>query len=471
MDGNLQLSRVEAHLFSRDGRVYALDVAGMRVHDLSARESQILSMADDAIPSINSRSEDDPQTAKAIGDLQEKGLLKSGREKAIPRFERADPALSNLMMNLSEECNLSCRYCLASHGSYGRDGGRMSDKVARDSIDFLIRESTDRNLTISFFGGEPLLNFGVIKAIIECSREKEEISGKKIIHHLTTNGTLFDEDIISFLKENRCKVTVSLDGRRENHDRMRVFPDGRGSFDRICRWLPQLLDGYNENVQFESTLDSRTSDFAETARFLQEFGADHIYIHHARGFVEEFRLDDASLSLMKSAYSQFACYILEDAVINGATINSAFSRFISTIASGNRARRYCAAGTSLLSVSKEGKVYPCPGFVGQEDYALGDIRQGIDPDRMARLQERLVDVDNIRACRSCWARYLCAGGCIAESAAINGSVWEPDSHSCDLNRHIAELSIWIYAELSRQRPDFFLSLLPISEDMERLMAA
>ena len=428
-------------------------------------------MTDDAISAINSSLEKDLLIARAICDLQEKGLLNSIEQKINPMFKGSDLALSNLMLNLSEECNLSCRYCLAQQGSYGKEGGRMSEKVARDSIDFLIRESKDRHLTISFFGGEPLLNLEAIKAIIECSPEKEKLSGKKIIHHLTTNGTLFNEEIISFLKNNGCKVTVSIDGDRENHDKMRVFSDGRGSFDHISPWLPLLLDGYQENVQFESTLNSHTCDFAETARFLQQFGAGHIYIHHARGFVKEFRLDDASLSIMKEAYSDFARYILDDALLNGATITSAFSRYISTLASGNRARGFCAAGTNLVSVSKEGKIYPCPGFVGLDDYVLGDIWQGIDQKRMASLQERLADVDNIPACRSCWARYLCAGGCIAESATINNSSWEPYHHSCDLNRHIAELSIWIYAELACKRPEFFLTLLQIPEDIEKMIHA
>jgi uncharacterized protein len=443
----------------------------MRVHDLSSAEAAILSMSDDAFSVISSYPEKDQQTAKAMGDLQEKGLLRAERDMIPPRFVRTDLALSNLMVNLSEVCNLSCRYCLAQQGSYGREGGRMSEQTACESIDFLFRQSKEKEITVSFFGGEPLLNLQAIRAIIKYSREMEKNSGRKIIHHLTTNGTLFNEQTISFLKESRCKVTVSLDGCQENHDRMRVFPDGRGSFDLICRWLFRLQDGYRENVQFESTLHSETCDFAETARFLKRFRAGRIYIHHARGFVKEFRLDDASLSIMKRAYSEFASYILEDAIENGSTILSAFSHFISTLASGKRARGYCAAGINLLSVSKEGKVYPCPGFVGMEDYNLGDIRQGIDPDKMARLRERLADVDNIPTCRSCWARYLCAGGCIAESAAINGSPWQPDHYSCDLNRHIAELSIWIYAELVRQRPEFFLSLQPIPEDIQRLMAS
>jgi len=250
-----------------------------------------------------------------------------------------------------------------------------------------------------------------------------------------------------------------------------MFPDGRGSFDRIIRWLPRLLNGYRENVQFEGTLHRETCDFSETARFLKSFGAGRIYIHHARGFVKEFRLDAVSLGIMKRAYSEFASYILKDALANGSTILSAFSHFIATLASGNRARGYCAAAVNLLSVSKEGMVYPCPGSVGMENYALGDVRQGIDAGKMALLRERLADVDNIAACRSCWARYLCVGGCIAESAAINGSPWQPDRHSCDLNRHIAELSIWIYAELLRQRPEFFLSLQPIPEEIRRLMAS
>jgi uncharacterized protein len=445
----------------------------MRVHDLSEPEAAILSMSNEAFSAIF-HLECDPQIAKAIMDLQEKALAKTEREMihmTPPRFVRTDLDLSNLMVNLSEECNLSCRYCLAQQGSYGREGGRMSEQAACECIDFLARQSKDGELTVSFFGGEPLLNLQAIKAIIKYSRKMEENYGRKVIHHLTTNGTLFDEETISFLKESGCKVTVSLDGGRENHDLMRVYPDGRGSFDRICLSLPTLLDGYRENVQFESTLHTETCDFAETARFLKSFGAGRIYIHHARGFVKEFRLDDVSISIMKRAYSEFANYILEDAIANGSTILSAFSHFISALASGKRARAYCAAGINLLSVSKDGRVYPCPGFVGMEDYALGDIRQGIDPEKMARLRERLADVDTISACRSCWARYLCAGGCIAESAAINGSPWQPDHYSCDLNRHIAELSIWIYAELLRQRPEFFLSLQPIPEDIQELMAS
>jgi len=470
LDANLQLFKAEVHCFCRDGRFYVLDVAGMRVHDLSALEARILLMTDDAVSALNSRSEKDSQIADAICDLQKQGMLNSSKLEYIPEFEKPDLAISNLMLNLSEECNLSCKYCLAQCGSYGNAGGKMSEKVACDSIDFLVRESRGEHLIISFFGGEPLLNFETIQTIIKHSRDMEISHDKKICHHLTTNGTLFDDEIISFLKNNGCRVTVSIDGDRENHDKMRIFSDGRGSFDRICQWLPLMIDKYQENVQLEGTLNSETRDFTGAAKFLQQFGAGHIYINHARGFVKEFRLDDVSLNFMKDAYSEFARFILDDAIQNKATINSAFSRYISTLASGNRARGFCAASTNLLSVSREGKIYPCPGFVGLEDYALGDIWQGIEPQKIAHLRETLADVDHIPACRACWARYLCAGGCIAESVAINKSPWEPCSYSCDLNRHIAELAIWIYAELVRRRPEFFLSLLPISKDLAKMIA-
>ncbi|RQW78516.1 MAG: 4Fe-4S cluster-binding domain-containing protein, partial [Methanothrix sp.] len=239
-----RLFKAEVHCFCQDGRFYALDVARTMVFDLSPFESSILLMTDDAFSALNSHSEKDPALTEAVQDLQKKGLLHLNRQEFIPKFTGTNLEIGNLMLNLSNDCNLSCKYCLAQCGSYGKSGGKMSEKVARDSIDFLVRESLGEHLIISFFGGEPLLNFEIIKAIIEYSKDKEKSHGKKICHHLTTNGTLFNEEIISFLKNNRCRVTVSIDGDRENHDKMRIFSDGRGSFDRIRQWLPLMLGNY-----------------------------------------------------------------------------------------------------------------------------------------------------------------------------------------------------------------------------------
>lgn len=455
--------KAEVHCFYRNGSWYALDVRRMLVFDLSPLEAEILALPDKEIALLKLN----PQFVRALSNLEEKQLLRHTPEQPLPVKREVSPEIDTLELNIAQDCNLRCKYCFLEQGSssFGATKrGRMTPEVALAAVDFLLRESREsESIFLSFTGGEPLLNFKTIKSAVEYAQVEAERRGKKAKFFIATNGTLFNREIISFIKENQIEVQVSLDGDEETHDKMRLFPNGRGSYGVISRWLPQLLADYTEKVRLRATLTPRTCDFVASFKHLRQWGAGNATVNYAGGVKADFRLTDTDCERLKDSYTQLAQLFLEEALKDDISAKRPFIRYMLTLCAGHRRSHYCDAAINMLGVSARGKLYPCTDLAEMKSCELGDVWKGADWQELNHWRERLGDVDRIPACQYCWARYLCAGGCISVAIVTNGDPWQPDHFECELNRHIIELSVWLYAELRRRNPEVFLPLLPQTE--------
>ena len=458
-----RLFKVEVHCFHRNGSWYALDVRRMLVFGLSPLEAEILALPDNEIALMKQNQ----QFVRTLNNLEKKGLLRHTPEQPLPVKREASPEIDTLELNIAQDCNLRCKYCFLEHGSSSFGAAkrvRMSVEVALAAVDFLLRESREsKTISLTFTGGEPLLNFKAIKSAVEYARVEAERKGKKAKFLIATNGTLFNDDIISFIKENQIEVQVSLDGDEETHDKMRIFPNGRGSYKVISQWLPQLLEDYGEKVELRATLTPQTPDFVASFNHLRQWDAGYVRVNHAGGVEAEFRLTDSDCKRLKNSYTQLARLFLEEGLRDDISAKGTFLRYMLTLCTAHRRSHFCGAAINMLGVSASGKLYPCADLVEMESCELGDVWEGVNRQKLSHWRERLGDVDRIPACQNCWARYLCAGGCISMAIETNGNPWQPDTFECVLNRHIIELSIWLYAELRRRNPAIFLLLLPQTE--------
>ena len=455
-----RIFKAEVHCFYRNGGWYALDVRRMRVFNLSPREAEILSLPEREIAMMKPSQ----QFVQTLSSLEKKGLLRQ-EQQPLPVKRDMSPEIDTLELNIAQDCNLRCKYCFLEKGySSSRKRGKMSTEVAVAAVDFLLRASREsETISLIFTGGEPLLNFKTIKSAVEYAQVEAERKRKKAKFLIATNGTLFNDDIISFIKENQIEVQISLDGDRETHDRMRVFPDGRGSYGVISRWLPKLLEDYGEKVKLRATLTPQTPDFVASFKHLRQWGADYVRVNHAGGVEAEFGLTDSDCERLKRSYTQLAQLFLEEALRDDISARGPFLRYMLALCAGHRRSHFCGAAINMLGVSADGKLYPCADLAGRESCEIGDVWKGVDWQKLSYWRERLGDVDRIPACQNCWARYLCAGGCISMAIETNGDPWQPNHFECELNRHIIELSIWLYAELRRRNPGVFLLLLPQTE--------
>jgi len=459
---NMGSFKPEVHCFYRNGSWYALDVRRMLVFGLSPLEAEILALPEKEIAVMKLKL--NQQLVLTLNNLEEKGLLRHTQEQPLPVKREVSPEIDTLELSIAQDCNLRCKYCFLEQGSFGAKRRRMSVEVALASVDFLLRESRDsENISLLFTGGEPLLNFKAIKSAVEYAQVEAERCGKKAKFLIATNGTLFNDEIISFIKKNRIEVQVSLDGDEETHDKMRIFPRGRGSYGVISRWLPQLLADYTEKVRLRATLTPQTADFVASFKHLRQWGAGNAMVNYAGGVEADFLLTNSDCERLKNSYTQLAHLFLEGALRDDISAKSAFLRYILTLCAGHRHSHFCGAAINMLGVSAGGKLYPCTDLAEIESYEVGDVWMGVDMHKLNYWRERLGDVDRIPACQNCWARYLCAGGCISVAIATNGNPWQPDLVECAFNRHIIELSVWLYAELRQRNPSVFLQLLPQTE--------
>jgi uncharacterized protein len=380
--------------------------------------------------------------------------------KALP--PRPFP-LTTLVLNVTNQCNLSCAYCY----EYGEDrivetkGGDapkfMTDETARKSVDFMLRESgVNRVAHLTFFGGETLLNFPVLKRTVAYARERAQELGKVVDFSLTTNATLLRPEILDFLLGNDVGITISMDGPKEVQDRFRVFPGGAGSYDVVLPKVKELLRRHRGRpVGARVTLTSAGLDVRAIFRHLtEEVG------FHEVGFApvttaprRSHALAEGGLDAMLEQFRELA-FDFRDCALEDRP--HAFSNVKDTLAEIHKgvAKAWpCGAGLGLMGVSTGGEVALCHRFAGSPEHGLGHVRDGIDRERQAAFLEAH-HIAEKTDCHRCWARPLCAGGCYHEAHTRYGTTARPNLHYCEWIRGWTETCLEIYGELFERNPRF-----------------
>ena len=380
--------------------------------------------------------------------------LKNSRQLFVPdTFEPMAGALKAktsgvvkaLCLHIAHTCNLNCSYCFASQGKYHGERAIMSYEVGKRALDFLVENSGKRrNLEVDFFGGEPLMNFDVVKQLVAYARSIEKEKGKNFRFTLTTNGMLIDDDVIEFANKEMSNVVLSLDGRKEIHDRFRVDYAGKGSWERIVPKFKKLVDARGgKGYYMRGTFTHANPDFLEDIKTMLDLGFTELSMEPvvcASGDPSE--LTEADKPIVMEQYEKLAELMIEKDK-EGKPFT--FYHYMIDLSGGPCIYKRisgCGSGTEYMAVTPWGDLYPCHQFVGEEKYKLGDIYNGVTN---FEAQEEFAQC-NVYArpdCHDCWAKLYCSGGCAANAYHSTGSVKGVYKYGCDLFKKRMECAIMV----------------------------
>lgn len=319
----------------------------------------------------------------------------------------------------------------------------MPGEVAVKAVEFLIRNSERHELEIDFFGGEPLLNFETVRRAVSYGRELERSSGKKLHFTVTTNGTLLNDEIIEYLNENIDNVVISIDGRQEVHDAIRYFANGKGSYERILPLTRKLVEGRGSKEYYiRGTYTANNLDFTNDVMHLADLGFQEISIEPAVGQIGAAAITREHLPRILEEYETLARKYLER-LAAGKPFR--FYHFNLNLYGGPciyKRITACGAGVEYLAVSPQGDLYPCHQFVGEPGFLMGNLEDGIINLELLERFKRS-NIFSKEACRGCWAKYFCSGGCHANSYFTTGDIGRPDELTCAMQRKRIECAIMV----------------------------
>ena len=450
------------HQYKNNGYNIVLDVHSGSVHVVDDMVYEIIALLDQGVP-----GEAVPERLKgryAVSDitegvqecmqLKEAGTLftEDSYEKAVLDFKARKTVVKALCLHIAHDCNLACRYCFAGEGEYHGRRALMSFEVGKKALDFLIANSGSRkNLEVDFFGGEPLMNWQVVKDLVAYGREQEKLHDKHFRFTLTTNGVLLNDEVMAFCNREMDNVVLSLDGRQEVHDRMRPFRNGKGSYDLIVPKFQKFADSRDQQRYYvRGTFTRHNLDFASDVFHFADLGFTQLSMEPVvADETEEYAIRPEDIPRICEEYDRLAAGMLErEKAGKGFT----FFHFMIDLTGGPcvyKRMAGCGSGTEYLAVTPWGDLYPCHQFVGQEEFLLGNVEEGIT--RQDLVDEfKCCNVYTKPKCRECFARYYCSGGCAANAYHFHGSIHDAYDVGCELQRKRVECAIMLKAAMAEQ---------------------
>ncbi len=383
------------------------------------------------------------------------GLYKAGQLFSSDDYERFAGMMKNapvksMCLNVAHDCNLRCEYCFAAKGDFGRGRCLMPLETGKKAIDFLIEKSgTRRNLEVDFFGGEPLMNFDAVKAIVEYARSIEKQHNKNFRFTITTNGLLLTDDKIEFINREMNNVVMSLDGRKEINDRLRVTPNGKGCYDIIVPKYQRLLETRGgKDYYIRGTFTRYNLDFTNDILHMKNLGFEQLSIEPVVSDpLLPYSIKEDDLPAVFAEYERLARTIV-DSRKRGEFFN--FFHFMIDLDQGPCAikrLRGCGCGNEYIAVTPEGDIYPCHQFVGEDDYKMGSLNDGSFNESM-KADFASANIYSKEKCGQCWAKFYCSGGCNANNFKYEGDISKCHNISCELEKKRLECAIAIKAALS-----------------------
>ena len=444
------------HQYKQCGYNIVLDICSGAVHIVDDIAYDIISLYEnkeknEVIAEISKKYGDVPRDEIIECYDQVTELKNSGELFTEDNFEpmagelkaKTSGVIKALCLHIAHTCNLNCSYCFASQGKYHGERALMSFEVGKRALDFLIENSgTRRNLEVDFFGGEPLMNFDVVKKLVEYARSIEKENGKNFRFTLTTNGVLVDDDVIDFANKEMSNVVLSLDGRKEVHDRYRVDYQGRGSYDTIVPKFQKFVKARGgKNYYMRGTFTHANPDFLEDIKTMLNLGFTELSMEPvvaAEG--DEAALTEEDKPVVMKQYEELAELMLKRDK-EGKPFT--FYHYMIDLAGGPCIYKRisgCGSGTEYMAVTPWGDLYPCHQFVGDEKFKLGDIWHGVE-NKEIQNEFASCNVYARSECRDCWARLYCSGGCAANAYHATGSVKGVYKYGCDLFKKRMECAI------------------------------
>lgn len=400
-----------------------------------------------------SYGEDDIKDALAdVTELTEAGQLfvEDTYESMIGEVKKRKTVVKALCLHVAHDCNLACRYCFAEEGEYHGRRALMSYEVGKKALDFLIANSgSRRNLEVDFFGGEPLMNWQVVKDLVAYGRQQEKLHDKHFRFTVTTNGVLLNDEIQEFINQEMDNVVLSLDGRREVNDHMRPFRNGKGSYDLIVPKFQKLADSRNqEKYYIRGTFTRENLDFSEDILHFADLGFTQMSIEPVVGDESDpYAIREEDLPKIMEEYDKLARVMIQREK-EGKGFQ--FFHFMIDLDGGPCvAKRLsgCGSGTEYLAVTPWGDLYPCHQFVGQEEFLMGNVEDGIIKPEIAD-DFRSCNVYSKEKCRDCFAKFYCSGGCMANAYHFHGTIHDTYDIGCEMQRKRVECAIMIKAALA-----------------------
>lgn len=388
----------------------------------------------------------------AVTELTEQGRLftKDIYENLIGIVKQRKTVVKALCLHIAHDCNLACQYCFAEEGEYHGRRALMSFEVGKKALDFLIANSGSRhNLEVDFFGGEPLMNWQVVKDLVAYGREQEKIHNKKFRFTLTTNGVLLNDEVMEFCNKEMGNVVLSIDGRKEVHDFMRPFRKGAGSYDLILPKFQKFAESRNQDKYYvRGTFTHHNLDFSQDVLHLADLGFKQISVEPVVADPsEEYALREEDLPKIMEEYDLLAKEMIKREK-EGKGFN--FFHFMIDLTGGPCVYKRlsgCGSGTEYLAVTPWGDFYPCHQFVGEEEYLMGNVDEGITrPD--IQKDFGCCNVYTKPACKDCFARFYCSGGCAANGYHAHKDIRSNYEIGCELQRKRVECAIMIKAALA-----------------------
>ena len=377
-------------------------------------------------------------------------FTKDSYEPYITDFAKRPTVVKALCLHIAHDCNLACQYCFAEEGEYHGKRELMSYEVGKKALDFLVANSGNRrNLEVDFFGGEPLMNFQVVKDLVAYGRSLEKEHDKNFRFTLTTNGVLLDDDIMEFANKEMGNVVLSIDGRKEVHDRMRPFRKGAGSYDLIVPKFQKFAESRHQDKYYvRGTFTHNNLDFSQDVLHLADLGFKQISVEPVVAQdTDSYAIREEDLPQLMEEYENLA---LEMVRRHGTEEDFNFFHFMIDLEGGPCvAKRLsgCGSGTEYLAVTPTGDLYPCHQFVGNTDFLMGNVDDGVVNTEL-RDEFKSCNVYAKEKCRECFARFYCSGGCAANSYNFHGDIHNAYDIGCALQKKRVECAIMIKAALA-----------------------
>ena len=450
------------HQYKSNGYNMVLDVNSGSVHVVDNLTYDVLQLLDEGkkeeetVETLKERypEQEIRDAVEECRELEKEGMLftEDIYEGAIEMFAERPVVVKALCLHIAHDCNLACRYCFAEEGEYHGRRALMSFEVGKKALDFLIANSGARkNLEVDFFGGEPLMNWQVVKDLVAYGREQEKIHNKNFRFTLTTNGVLLDDEVMEFCNREMGNVVLSIDGRKEVHDFMRPFRKGAGSYDLIVPKFQKFAESRNQDKYYvRGTFTHYNLDFAADVLHLADLGFKQISVEPVVAPpTEDYAIREEDLPIIFEQYDILAREMIRRQK-EGRGFN--FFHFMVDLTGGPCVYKRlsgCGSGTEYLAVTPWGDFYPCHQFVGNEEFLLGNVEDGIVRTDLT-CEFKKCNVYSKKECSTCFARFYCSGGCAANSYNFTGKINDVYEIGCKMQQKRIECALMIKAALAEE---------------------
>lgn len=454
----------ECHFFTKDDKYFIFVVSNLRLYEVDKDSYEKIYGIYKHV--IDADWDNDKEFEV---ELLEAEILKSEKDAdATSQVVESKPMIntdnyklnmSNIVLQVANDCNLNCKYCYGAGGTYNRVRELMTFETAKKAIDYFVANSGSRKLLyVIFFGGEPLLNFTLIKQVIHYCESMEEKIEKQFRYSMTTNGTILTDEIADYIKKYNITVMLSMDGPKEIQDAYRCYANGNGSYEVIEKNIERFKELRGGHLTVRSTICGPNIQMSSIRKALIDAGFTNVLM----SLVD---IDESSpLAITKNQkeellrqYEILAKEFIEDIKNHKSPNNRLFLEILEKLYYKHSTIRSCSAGLYGFAIGSDGNVYPCQRFMGMEDYTVGNLDDGIDV--MKIMSYSHANVEEKEDCRNCWIRYLCGGACMNMCVTRGGGIMETPRDACEIYRSLYEIILMIYYELKKWDENYFRNYL------------